>query len=247
LKLKDFFGEDVISDDNSLLKHLSDETIGSLPKAIEKLTFKQVYPGQIYVSRYMAYVDVDDDGEIDAIKVTHDKTNGKYTDDNGNDYQSDKVVLEYKYLDTDEDEQWINSKNIYYCSTEHNYHDNPELTGEHLNLVLQPQWEYLLTEEDHVAHDYPLSDFNALVKNMMNNMKTATLGDLTKDGILSSEQLSTDTLGTEVRLDLFTDEDLEKMYIDRPAAGEKLYVSDLTITQMLNYATALINKLPPAP
>ena len=238
MKLKDFLGADAIPDDNILLKHLANETITSLPTAVEKLTFKQVYPGQIYVSRYMYYAE----GSSEGILVTHDEKTNTYTDANGNSYQLDELELEYKHLDSENNVQWINSKNLYYCNKEHNYHDNPELTGDHVNLVLQAQWEYLLTEEDHVAHDYALSDFNALVKNMMNNMQTATLGDLAEDGILSGEQLSTSTLGTEVRTDIFTDAELEAMHITPPVGGEKIYVRDLTITQMLNYATALISK-----
>ena len=92
-------------------------------------------------------------------------------------------VTMYQYKDANGDIQYVQT--IYYNREEHEYYSTEDFqAGTKLNLVLEPAWEYLLTEEDHVAHDYKITEFEQLITNMKYNVQNATLFDLYDHGLI---------------------------------------------------------------
>ncbi len=97
LTVTEILGADKIKD-NLLLSHLGDSTLTTLPADVQNLTFKQIYPNQIYNSRYAVY---DDAGHF-MMQVYYDGKNERYCTDtdllvpyNGS---IEDIVLEYELL-----------------------------------------------------------------------------------------------------------------------------------------------------
>ncbi len=241
LKLKDFLDEESI-ESNMLLSHLGNETLGTLPGAVEKLTFKQIYPRQIYKCRYL----------YNGIVLSYDQETKKYyymDGDNKITYEGDlaDLTVEYEYTHVRyPDDHIVNASGyvkesdlVYNADTGfYDYVDGDTVYEVH--LALTPQWKYLLLSDDvdgH-SHDYPLTDFSQLVSNMTYNMQNAKLYDLSADGIVS---LSSETLNTSLVTDLNLDA-LGHFQATFPgfAEGEEIKLGDLTILQLMDYTAALI-------
>ena len=239
LTINDMLGEENIKDD-ILLSHLGDATLATLPDEIGKLTFKRVYPRQIFQNEYVVY-------EGMTRKVLHyiagtGENPGHYEYEDGTPYlgsESD-VILEYKYDSyTPEGGSVVNttgyvaeSKLFYNDATGFYNFENDEGVTCEAHLALNGQWKYLLVDPDDpegYAHDYPLTDFAALVSNMTKNMTKAKLFDLDADGIISLDDgmLNTSLIG----IPGYT-----------PPAG-KTTMGELTITEILSLTSALINVL----
>jgi hypothetical protein len=117
---------------------------------------------------------------------------------------------------------------IYYNREEHQYYSTPDFQeGTLLDLVLEPAWEYLLTEEDHVAHDYKITEFEQLIVNMKYNVQHATLFELYDNGLI---QIDDADGGREIMEDTITNP--ENMF-------EQIQLGTLTITGLIK-AIALL-------
>ena len=107
--------------------------------------------------------------------------------------------------------------------------------------MLQGTWKYLLTENGEEV-EYKISEIDKLVTNMTANVQSATLKDLHNDGIITTDNtafLETDILYTYVVGGT-------TIFEITPIQGEngpKEKIGELTITEMLDYVTAVLQKL----
>ena len=129
-------------------------------------------------------------------------------------------VLMYQYRIGEDDYGYI--EKIYYNRQDHTYHATEDLSTNALDLVLEPEWEYLLTEEDHIAHDYAITEFSKLTDNMKNNVQKATLFELYDHGLI---QISKEDGGRE---------SLERTIVDPDNPTNFIQLGDLTITELIN-------------
>ncbi len=119
--------------------------------------------------------------------------------------------------------------------------DGNFVTDENGEKILTGTWKYLLTENGKEVQ-YKISEVNKLVGNMTANVQSATLEDLHKDGIITTDNtafLETDILykyvvgGTTI-------------FEIPPIQGEngpKEKIKELTITEMLDYVTKVLQAL----
>ena len=254
LTINDMLGEENIKDD-ILLSHLGDATLATLPDEIGKLTFKRVYPRQIFQNDYVVY-------EGSVRKILHyiagtGENPGHYEYEDHTPYlgsESD-VILEYYYSSyTPEGGSVVNtpgsvaeSKLFYNDATGFYNFENDEGKTCEAHLVLNGQWKYLLVDPDDpegYAHDYPLTNFAVLVSNMTKNMTKARLYDLNDDKIIL---LDTSTLGTVIVTNMSI---LGNDFSWTPPEGAtasnpdgKLRLGDLTVTQIMSYTAEVISFL----
>ncbi len=254
LTINDMLGEENIKDD-ILLSHLGNATLATLPDEIGKLTFKRVYPRQIFQNDYVVY-------EGMTRKVLHyiagtGENPGHYEYEDGTHYVGDEslIILEYYYDSyTPEGGSVVNTPG-YVAESKLSYNDatgfyNFENAGGvtcEVHLVLNGQWKYLLVDPDDpegYAHDYPLTDFAALVSNMTKNMTKARLYDLNEDKIIS---LEASTLNTVIVTNMSI---LGEGFTWSPPGGAtpsnpdgKLRLGDLTVTQIMDYTARVISFL----
>lgn len=253
LTISDILGEENIKDD-PLLSHLGNATLSTLSDEVGKLTFKQVYPHQIFKNDYVVY-----DGTTRNVLTLIEGTGGapdRYEYADGTPYPGDvdDIVLEYYYDSLVDENGVINntpghieeSKLVYNATTK--FYEYTDEAGKiyQVNLVLTGQWKYLLidpTSSTPYAQDYPLTDFASPISNMTKNITKAKLYDLNEDGIIT---LSASTLDTKIvtNIDLGV---LGSFSYPTPAgatasnADGKLRFGDLTVTQIMDYTAALIN------
>lgn len=119
--------------------------------------------------------------------------------------------------------------------------DGNFVTDENGEKILTGTWKYLLTENGKEVQ-YKISEVNKLVGNMTANVQSATLEDLHNDGIITTDNtsfLTTDIIYEYTVLG-------QKIFEIEPIQGEngpKKKIKELTITEMLNYVTAVLQKL----
>lgn len=252
LTLSDIIGQEAVEDD-LLLSHLGDATLESLPNEIAGLTFKQVYPEQIYETRYLT--------AKEGIVLTYNSENDEFFYmEGGNKYVYTKeVVVQYQveYVEDyagnnkidpanwpDEIKQvgekyWINETDLVYIAHGEDgyYHIDADNRDDQLQVHLQlhAQWKYLLSV-DGESHDYKMTEFATLVENMTHNMQNATLYDLAADGIVNLEE---STLKTKVITKIGAVDIVVGATASNPEDG--LVLGDLTVTQMMNYTAAVLN------
>lgn len=253
LTINDMLGEENIKDD-ILLSHLGNATLATLPDEIGKLTFKRVYPRQIFQNEYVVY-------EGMTRKVLHyiagtGENPGHYEYEDDTLYGGDEsnVILEYYYNSyTPEGGSVVNtpgyvaeSKLFYNDATGFYNFENDEGVTCEAHLVLNGQWKYLLVDPDDpegYAHDYPLTDFAALVSNMTKNMTKARLYDLNDDKIIS---LDASTLNTVIVTNMSISGDGFTWSPEDATASNpdgKLRLGDLTVTQIMSYTAEVISFL----
>lgn len=253
LTINDMLGEENIKDD-ILLSHLGNATLATLPDEIGKLTFKRVYPRQIFQNEYVVY-------EGMTRKVLHyiagtGENPGHYEYEDDTLYVDDEsnVILEYYYNSyTPEGGSVVNtpgyvaeSKLFYNDATGFYNFENDEGVTCEAHLVLNGQWKYLLVDPDDpegYAHDYPLTDFAALVSNMTKNMTKARLYDLNDDKIIS---LDASTLNTVIVTNMSISGDGFTWSPEDATASNpdgKLRLGDLTVTQIMSYTAEVISFL----
>lgn len=251
LTLSDILGEENIKDD-PLLCHLGNATLSTLPDEIGKLTFKQVYPHQIFKNDYVVY-----DGTTRHVLTLVEGTGGapdRYECADGTPYtgEVDDIVFEY-YYDSLIDENgnidnspgYIEESKLVYNATTKFYQYTDEAGKIYqVNLILTGQWKYLLidpTSSTPYSQDYPLTDFAAPISNMTKNITKAKLYDLNEDGIIT---LSADTLDTiiitDINLGLLGS--FHYAFVETTASNVdgKLRFGDLTVTQIMDYTAKLI-------
>ena len=257
MTLNDILGEDAIKDD-LLLGHLGDETIDSLPDAISELTFKQVYPEQIYETRYLTK-----DGNRIVLMYDSDKDEFSYMNGNEKVLYTDEVIVQYKvdYIKTNgvdekdpedwpEDvekvenqsviEGWVDEKKLAYNNDDHYYHLKSNEEAQ-VHLKLTSQWKYLLhaeTDGEGEYHDYKLTQFTKLVTNMTNNMTRAKLNDLDADGIVD---IKDETLTTAIITQIGdSDPIIFKDDEGTPLAKQPTTLGELTVKQIMTYTADVL-------
>lgn len=120
--------------------------------------------------------------------------------------------------------------------------DGNFVTDENGEKILTGTWKYLLTENGKEVQ-YKISEVNKLVGNMTANVQSATLEDLHKDGIITTDNtafLETDILYKYVvgGTTIFNIDPIEN-----ENGQEKTKIGELTITEMLNYVTKVLQAL----
>lgn len=120
--------------------------------------------------------------------------------------------------------------------------DGNFVTDENGEKILTGTWKYLLTENGKEVQ-YKISEVNKLVGNMTTNVQSATLEDLHKDGIITTDNtafLETDILYKYVvgGTTIFNIDPIEN-----ENGQEKTKIGELTITEMLNYVTKVLQAL----
>ena len=259
LTINDMLGEENIKDD-ILLSHLGNATLATLPDEIGNLTFNQVYPDQNYSSRTVYYNDSNNAVLLyckDGVYYTDSAYTNAY---NG----AAEIVLEYQYefgykvnngvvdsstkiTEIDGMDGYIAKDKLYFDRDSGFYRYKNGDNEYQVHLVLTGQWKYLLVDPDDpegYAHNYPLTDFAALVSNMTKNMTKARLYDLNKDKIIS---LDASTLGTVIVTNMKI---LGISFTWSPPGGAtasnpdgKLRLGDLTVTQIMSYTAEVISFL----
>lgn len=249
LTLNDMLGAEALEDD-LLLSHLGNSNLNTLADDVSSLTFKQVYPEQIYKLKYFAV--------LGNVETELSSENNKFY--NGStEIPKEIVYAKYHYTMTKAPgdtvwtpaNDWIKEDMIEY-DPESKYYRHKE-TKVLLHFELTPQWKYLLVEPDQETHDYKLTEFTKLVDNMTKNMTNATLFDLSGDGII---ELTDDTLNTEIMTELRiknpllpdTADPMVDITFDTPGLADtndddKLTLGDLTVTQMMDYTAEVIDKI----
>jgi hypothetical protein len=251
LTLADIIGAEAVEDD-LLLSHLGEATLETLPNEIANLTFKQVYPEQIYETRYLTK---------NGIELNYDSATDEFSYEHGDVYDGDVIVqYQVEYVEdyagnnkidptnwpTDKIEKvgekyWINETDLVY-NTDGYYHINATSQEDQLQVHLQlhAQWKYLLVGKDGESHDYKMTEFATLVENMTHNMTNATLRELDADGIVD---LTEDTLETELITEIKITVN-STVYsvgtVDYAAPGGVTKLGDLTITQILEYTAKVM-------
>ena len=179
ITLKDIMDEETIAS-NMFFKHVQDETIETLPNAINNLTIQQVYEKDIYKT------DVD----------------GNFLDKDGNvTTNPDDYVIEHEW--------WYLLHDEAICEAEH---------GE--------------GRDKQCIQDYNVTELAALITNMRKNIESATLNQLSADGMISA--LDKATLNSSVKTQIKgVPLDMTGLPTDKQTLGE------FTVVEMLNYVNAI--------
>ena len=155
--------------DNTILKHLGEETIDNLPNAINSLTLDDVF------------------GEHFAYR-TYNPTTGLYKSyrENGNHQPIDEEgnLVEGVYLVD------INNQSV-------DYDNDGIITREEADKALTGTWKYLLMERKTdgtftINHHHTITELDGMVSYMSDNVHAATVRELKLDGII--QNLPDDTL-----------------------------------------------------
>jgi hypothetical protein len=240
--------------------NLSTATLETLPNEIANLTFKQVYPEQIYETRYLTK---------NGIELNYDSATDEFSyEHGGNTYVYDgDVIVQYQveYVEdyagnnkidptnwpTDKIEKvgekyWINETDLVY-NTDGYYHINATSQEDQLQVHLQlhAQWKYLLVGKDGESHDYKMTEFATLVENMTYNMQNATLYELDADGIvnIAPETLNTKII-THIQVGLIgKDINFNTSQITPKDPVNGIVLGDLTVAQIMDYTGAILSAI----
>lgn len=231
---------DVISIDeddektSALLISLKDTPIDQLSAKINTLTLTEI----------LGETDVEGNIYLKHLKDSTIKTLAKDLNDlTVQQVFADKI---YKTEKTEEGETAV----VYFVDKDGNrlyekdgkYYTSPTFEADtESKRVLQGTWKYLLTENGEEV-EYKISEIDKLVTNMTANVQSATLEDLHKDGIITTDNtafLETDILYKYVVGGI-------TIFEIAPIQGEngpKKKIGELTITEMLNYVTKVLQAL----
>lgn len=258
LTLADIIGQSAVEDD-LLLSHLGSATLESLPNEIAGLTFKQVYPEQIYETRYLTTggVELNYDSATDKFSYIEGGNTYFYTGDVVVQYQveyvenyaGDNKIDPANWPTTIEkigEKYWINETDLVYNADGY-YHINAASQADQLQVHLQlhAQWKYLLVGEDGESHDYKMTEFAKLVENMTQNMQNATLYELDADGIINvaPETLNTKII-THIQVGLLgKDINFNTSQITPKDPANGIVLGDLTVTQIMDYTGAILSAI----
>ncbi len=303
LTIRELLG-DAETEDNIFLKHVQDETIDTLPDAINDLTFTDVYAQDIYET--VGINDSNYSNEANGLKSYFVDANGKpvkYADGTivytGDDISTvkDKLVVTSTWwylLHNDEKCHEAHCKGGLNCSNEASacplgrtcevnscsldeatcHAGNKDQGGEHWgHCHLGDSCPYKTEADDGVCeaipdcsrkgcvYDYKITEFDALVTNMTDNMKSATLLCLEHDGIvdLSAEELHvlikseislnslnvTVPIETPKRTEIKTDENGDPITDEsgNPIYSSKVYLYEMTINEILTYASDVLDAI----
>ncbi len=247
------------ADDNFLLRHVENYTIDELPTAIENLRFTDVYARDIYKTQKVGedWHFVTKDGGVTPYNVDE-----KLTDEQ----KADLVVTStwWYLLHNDAECHDSNCPDGAGCSLY--YDDDPRTVcvAPRRCQINFCGWEAEACHAEHChlddacayktggecteltdcsrkgcIHDYKITDFDALVANMTDNMQDATLLCLDLDGVINLDE---NTLETELQEDISID--ILGQIVTVPIAalpprangGTKRLLYELTINEIFTYA-----------
>ncbi len=274
LTLGEILGKEAV-ENNIFLSHVQNETIDGIPAAIENLKFTDVYASDIfktatdgngktyYIDAIGNNVDTNGDGELSEEekknrvvtstwwyllhndKECHDsncpdgKNCTKYYDDNAS-----TVCTEARRCE-------INScgLGLAACHEKHCHLGDacPETGNGECDQIPD-------CTRKGCIHDYKITEFDALAKNMTNNMQSATLLCLQLDKIINLEDGTLKTaLITEMTFDVNGDGDADDVVdikvevagVPKRADGttNKKFLQEMTIAEIMTYASNVLKAI----
>ena len=220
LQLKDVM--DV--EDNTILKHLGEETIDDLPAAINELTIDDVFGDHFYYRTYNPstgkYVSYREDGNHQPIDEEGDPVTGAYMVDIKNrsvDYNGDGII-----------------------------------TREEADNALTGTWKYLRMDRttNKIHHDYKITKMDEMMDYMSENVQAATVRELKIDGIVKN--LDDDTLDKVILGEVPTLTGTKEVIINQNGVNVRVdnldgdltdedHVGDLTVEQLMLYMGAMLD------
>ncbi len=185
-----------VPEDNTILNAIKDSTINGIGDTIDNLTLNELYASEIY--KVSSYDDRDSNGQYDKEK-DGDMT---YID-----AELRKAVVG-EPSDADKEIKF-NANYLYYTKDENgSYHlvqmegkdlgklDSLPSSGEYYTYgAVQGMWTLLLTDESGAETPLKLNNIGSVITGVANRLKSSTLNDLDKAGILD---FTDDALKTEV-------------------------------------------------
>ncbi len=157
LTLGDMMSEEEL-DDNTILKSLKDVSVDDLPDAINSLTIEDAF------GEHFSYRTRDEHGNIYSYHIKEIDGEEVFVDDN------DKVMSGLTLIDI----------------------NNNPVSMEDRDQALTGTWKYLLMDgKDEngkviIRHDYTLVNLNNTANHLTENIETATLFELSRDGIVNN-------------------------------------------------------------
>ncbi len=236
LTLGEILGKDAV-DNNIFLQHVQNETIDSLPAAIENLTFADVYANDIFqrkmgedgkyyfIDHNGKNVDVDGDGELSEEEKKNRIVTSTwwYLLHSETECQETHCPAGEDCLNKDDDPN-TKCTEIRTCQFNSCAQEASVCHFDHCHLGENCPYRTggVCTEIPDCArksciHDYKITEFDALTANMTANVQTATLLNLQLDGIVS---LDDDTLRTKLISELGMDVNGDGDYDDYDDYGE---------------------------
>lgn len=185
-----------VPEDNTILNAIKDSTISGIGKTIDSLTLNELYANEIY--KVSSYEDRDNNGQYDKEK------DGDMT------YIDAKLRKAVSGEPSDADKEIkFNANYLYYTKDENgSYHlvqmegkdlgklDSLPSSGEYYTYgAVQGMWTLLLTDESGAETPLKLNNIGSVITGVANRLKSSTLNDLDKAGILD---FTDDALKTEV-------------------------------------------------
>jgi len=181
--------------DNPILSHMSDSTINTLSDDLDHLTVQQIFDKDVYKS-VIIYKDASDVTvyEYDKKYFTDTAFSVPYTGD-----VSALTEVEYYFLDK-------NGKRLYYNDVNETYYTTDNfVSGTESERVLVGTWKYLLGEKqsDGTFKDTPcaITHVPDLIGHMTENIQSASLSDLSNDGILVFDESTAGILDKKIKND----------------------------------------------
>ena len=215
--------------DNTLLKHLGEETIDELPEAINALTLDDVFGDHFLYRTYNPTTG----------KYNMYRENGKHqpVDENGN-------LVEGAYM-----------VDIYNNSVD--YNNDGIITREEADKALTGTWKYLLMERKAdgtftINHHHTVIEINSMMDYLSNNIQTATIRELKLDSIINN--LDENTLNKVIIGQLPTLSGMKEITINQNGVEVRVdnldgdltdvdHIGDLTVKQLMLYMGAILDIL----
>ncbi len=201
---------------NTFLKHMQDETISSLPTAVENLTISQVYGDEIYQTNEQ----------------------GQFVDFLGNpilneeDYGKRAVKGEWWYLLHDYEHCQSGAEGHETCDGMHCEHNDPEC------IPNSPGHENCYRNNETCIGDYTIKNMSGLISNMRKNMEIVSLYELHHDGMID---LTLDTMDTEIMSKIVVPG--RDPFVINHAPENKDHLGELTVQEMLDYIGGVLTAI----
>ena len=216
---------------NTFLKHLSDSTVSTLSADLETLTIQQVFMDQIYLMDSDAYFTDKDGNSLGYNSIDVVKTNSNY-----------KV---YAVRVIDGKEHYLTTSGQILYGKDNTFYTDEEMTQAYNGTRLESQavltgtWKYLLMNngQEQICQ---LTQMTNLITNMTSSIQTASLNDLSKDGLIELDEATLNTPITK-ELDLM----IKKFTFVKESDSyyEKSYLGELTVQELFNYVGKILTAI----
>lgn len=225
---------------NTILKHLEKSTLSSLSEDVNKLTIQQIFCDDIYQKVYFA-------GNTQVYK-SGDKY---YTDEKcENEYVGGEDIIDLFIASESKDTSDVGTcQYLFHDPADNKYHYYNVATKKESTQtglpVLTGVWSYLLTKNG-AEEPYALTQTGHLIDNMTVNIQSATLQELKDNKLFVLDQ---DTLDKKVLTQFTLKRTIagQEIEITQTITSDPLYtdkdLGDLTILQLMNYVTAVLNAI----